>query len=82
MQTILPSSIPKDDLPEPRLSDNVLHHTTGLIRGSKQQMQSRVGKWVPIQELIDVLSKTRRVNIGTRGIIGLVAYDNNGRLSV
>ena len=78
MQTILPSSIPKDHLPEPRLNDNILHHITGLVRGSKQRMQSRVGKW----ELINVLWESRRINIGTRGIIGLVACDNKGRFNI
>ena len=78
MQTILPSSIPKDHLPEPRLNDNILHHITGLVRGSKQRMESRVGKW----ELINVLWESRRINIGTRGIIGLVACDNKGRFNI
>ena len=61
MVTILPKMIPRDNLPVPRLSDKVLHHMTGLVRGAKHKLKSRIGKWVRIQELIDVLWKTFRV---------------------
>eukprot|EP00439_Symbiodinium_sp_Y106_P008373 s5218_g1.t1 len=65
MVTILPETIPCDNLPEPRLSDEVLRRMTGLVRGAKQQLESRVSNWARIQELIDVLWKTRRVNVAS-----------------
>ena len=65
MVTILPETIPCDNLPEPRLSDKVLRRMTGLVRGAKQQLESRVSNWARIQELIDVLWKTRRVNVAS-----------------
>ena len=82
MITVLPEMIPRDDLPPPRLSDKVLHHMTGLVRGAKQKFKSRIGKWVKISELIDVLWKSRQVNCGDRHILSIFAYDSKGRFNV
>eukprot|EP00439_Symbiodinium_sp_Y106_P036043 s1199_g4.t1 len=81
MITVLPEMIPRDDLPPPRLSDKVLHHMTGLVRGAKQKFKSRIGKWVKISELIDVLWKSRQVNCGDRHILSIFAYDSKGRFN-
>ena len=84
MITVLPEMIPRDHLPEPRLSDKILCHMTGLVRGAKQKLKSRIGKWVRIRisELIDVLWKTHQVNVGTRHILSIVACDSKERFNI
>eukprot|EP00439_Symbiodinium_sp_Y106_P006973 s4624_g1.t1 len=82
MITVLPEVIPLDHLPRLCLSEKVLHHMTGLVRGAKQKFKSRIGKWIKISELIDVLWRSRQVTVGTRHILAVVAYDSKGRFNI
>ena len=57
----------------------MIRHLTGLVRGAKKKFKNRIGKWIRIDELLDVMWSTRSVNVGTRGILALCAYDSKGR---
>ena len=80
MRQILQEAIPLDHLPESKMSKNDRRISEALlVRGAKKKFKSRVGKSIRIDELLDVMWFTRSVNVGTRGILALCAYDSKGR---
>ena len=76
MVQILQEAIPLDYLPETNISINDQTHLTGLVRGAKKKFKSRIGKWIRMDELVNVMWSTRRVNVA-RGILALCAADSN-----
>ena len=79
MVHILQEAIPRDHLPPHSLRKNDQTHLTGLVRGAKSPFKTRVGKWVQIAEVIDVMWKTRHINMGTRTLLSICADDSKGR---
>ena len=79
MVHILQEAIPRDHLPPHSLRHSDQTHLTGLVRGAKSPFKTRIGKWVQISEVIDVMWKTRHINMGTRTLLSICASDNKGR---
>eukprot|EP00439_Symbiodinium_sp_Y106_P066528 s1696_g10.t2 len=79
MVQILQEAIPREHLPLHGIQMSDQTHLTGLVRGAKKHFKTRVGKWIQIAELTDVMWSARKVNIGTRSLLSLCASDNTGR---
>ena len=54
----------------------------GIVRGAIGQLPSRKGKWVLVQEVLDLLGEVKKVWIGRRYLLSIMAYDNKGRFQI
>ena len=54
----------------------------GIVRGAIGQLPSRKGKWVLVQEVLDLLGEIKKVWIGRRYLLSIMAYDNKGRFQI
>ena len=76
---ILQEAIPREHLPPHNLQRSDQTHLTGLVRGAKSRFKTRIGRWIQISEVIDVMWKTRHINMGTRTLLSVCADDSKGR---
>ena len=61
---ILQEAIPREHLPPHNLQKSDQTHLTGLVRGAKARFKTRIGRWIQISEVIDVMWKSRRIKRG------------------
>ena len=54
----------------------------GIVRGAIGKLPSRNGKWVLVQEVLDLLGEIKKVWIGRRYLLSIMAYDNKGRFQI
>ena len=54
----------------------------GIVRGAIGRLPSRNGKWVLVQEVLDLLGEIKKVWIGRRYLLSIMAYDNKGRFQI
>ena len=54
----------------------------GIVRGAIGKLPSRKGKWVLVQEVLDLLGDLKNVWIGRRYLLSIMANDNKGRFQI
>ena len=54
----------------------------GIVRGAIGSLPSRKGKWVLVQEALELLGELKNVWIGRRYLLSIMAYDNKGRFQI
>ena len=63
----------------PKWLERPAKHLAGIVRGAIGSLPSRRGKWVLVQEALQLLGQLKNVWIGRRYLLSLIAYDNKGR---
>ena len=76
----------KEDIPTMYLKEPWLKQPSktliGIVRGAIGKLPSRNGKWVLVQEVLDLLGEIKKVWIGRRYLLSIMAYDNKGRFQI